>query len=172
MNKLKIFILILLASAGLGGCIKNEEVIYNDATLEFDATTWNANAVGVNYPILTRVPPFGRAVNTTVDASLTKASGTVKVRVNLVGPQKSTDTEVTYQVLQPQTTAVAGTHYVALPGKVIIPANTSFGDINLQLLSTAGAPPASVDIVLEITGGTNGAKVNPNYSKVGLRIAL
>ena len=170
MNKLKIFLFILLASASLISCVKNEEPIYTDTLIEFDATTWNANAVGVNYPILTRVPPFARAVNTTLDPTLTKNSGTIKIRVNLVGPQRSTATEVTYQILTSATTAVAGTHYTALPGKVTIPANSSFGDIDLQLLNTASAPPASVDLVLELTGGTN-VKVNPNYSRVGLRIA-
>jgi hypothetical protein len=171
MNKLKIALLILLVSFSLVSCVKNEEVVYTGGTVEFDATTWNANAAGVTYPILTRVPPFARAVNTTLDALLNKNSGTVKIRINLVGPQRPTDTEVTYQVVAGNTTAVAGTHYTALPGKVTIPANSSFGDISLQILPTAGTPPpTSVDLVLEITGGTNVA-VNPNYNKIGLRIA-
>lgn len=171
MKKIKIFLFVLLASAGLFSCVKNEEVTFNGAVVEFDATTWNANAVGVNYPILTRVPPFGRAVNTSVDATLTKARGTIKIRINLVGPQRSTPTEVTYQVVQGTvTTAVAGTHYTALPGKVTIPANSSFGDIDLVLLNNPATTPASVDLVLEITGGQN-VTVNPNYSRVGLRIS-
>jgi len=170
MNKLKIFLFILLASAGLISCVKNEEPLWTGSVVEFDAATWNANAVGVTYPILTRVPPFGRVVNTTVDSTLNKTRGTIKIRINLVGPQRNTPTEVTYQVVADKTTAVAGTHYTALPGKVTIPANSSFGDIDLQLLSTSSAPPSSVDLVLEITGGTN-VSVNPNYNKVGLRIA-
>jgi len=171
MNKLKISLFILLASLALVSCVKNEEAIYGGATVEFDATTWNANAAGVTYPILTRVPPFARAVNTTVDSTLNKTRGTIKIRVNLVGPQKSTPTEVTYQVLQSATTAVAGTHYAALPGKVTIPANASFGDIELQLINNPGSTPPSVDLVLELTGANNGVTVNPNYNKVGLRIA-
>ncbi|HYF32852.1 MAG TPA: DUF4843 domain-containing protein [Chitinophagaceae bacterium] len=171
MSKLKISLFILLASISLMGCVKNEEVIFTGAVIEFDATTWNANAAGVNYPILTRVPPFRRAVNTSVDPVLNKNSGTVKIRINLVGPQRTTDTEITYQVLAANTTAVAGTHYTALPGKVIIPANSSFGDIDLQILPTAGTPPpSSVDLVLELTGGTN-VTVSPNYNRIGLRIA-
>jgi hypothetical protein len=169
MNKLRIALFILLASLSLASCVKNEEPIYTGATIEFDATTWNANAVGVNYPILTRVPPFARAVNTNVDPVLNKNSGTIAIRVNLVGPQRTTATEVTYKVL-PNSTAVAGTHYVALPGTVTIPANSSFGDIQLQLLSTAPTPPTSVDLILELTGGSN-VNVNPNYNRVGLRIA-
>jgi hypothetical protein len=172
MNKLKISLFILLASLSIVSCVKNEEAIYTGASVEFDATTWNANAAGVTYPILTRVPPFARAVNTTVDSTLNKTRGTIKIRINLVGPQKSTPTEVTYQVLQSATTAVAGTHYVALPGKLTIPANASFADIDLQLINNpAPPPPASVDLVLELTGANNGATINPNYNKVGLRIA-
>lgn len=170
MNKLKISLFILLASFSLLGCVKNEERIFTGAVVEFDATTWNANAAGVNYPILTRVPAVGRPVST-AEPVITKNIGTVKIRINLVGPQRSTDTEVTYQVLPTGTTAVAGTHYTALPGKATIPANSSFGEITLTVLATAGTPPpASVDLILELTGGTN-VTANPNYARVGLRIA-
>lgn len=170
MNKLRISVFILLASLSLVSCVKNEEPIYTGSTIEFDATTWNANAAGFTYPILTRVPAFARATSTG-DPTLTKNSGTIKLRVNLVGPQRPTDTEVTYQVVAANTTAVAGVHYTALPNKVTIPANSSWGDINLQILPTAGTPPpTSVDLVLELTGGTN-VGVNPNYNKLGLRIA-
>ena len=149
MNKLKISFLILLASLSLVGCVKNEERIWTGAVVEFDATTWNANAVGVNYPILTRVPAVGRPIST-AEPVLNKNIGTVKIRVNLVGPQRTSDTEVTYQVLTANTTAVAGTHYAALPGKLTIPANTSYGEITLQVIATPGTPPpSSVDLVLE-----------------------
>ncbi|MGB8193438.1 MAG: DUF4843 domain-containing protein [Chitinophagaceae bacterium] len=170
MNKLKISLFILLAAFSLVSCVKNEEAIFTGGVIEFDAATWNANAVGVNYPILTRVPPFARAVSTTVDSTLNKTRGVIKIRVNLVGPQRNTPTEITYQVLPTVTTAVAGTHYTALPGTLTIPANASFADIDLQLLNTATAPPATVDLVLELRSGTN-VSVNPNYNRVGLRIA-
>lgn len=171
MRKFRIFLFISFSALLLAACIKNKEVVFTGGVVEFDAASWNANAVGVTYPILTRVPPFSRAVSTTIDPALTKNSGTIKVRVNLVGPQKSTDTEVTYEVVSASTTAVAGVHYAALPGKVIIPANSSFGDISIQILSpTTTPPPSSVDLVLQLNGGT-GLPANPNYNKVGLRIA-
>jgi len=169
MKFIKIYLITLVSLAGLSGCIKNDLATVKGSFAEFDATTWNANASGKTYPILTRVPAYGRAVNTS-DPLLTRNSGTVKIRVNLVGPQRSTDTEVSYSVDAASTTAVAGTHYVALPGKVTIPANTSFGEISLQILSTSSAPPATVDLVLVITGGAD-VKPNENYKYVGLRIA-
>ena len=170
MNKIKIAFLILIASVTLASCVKNEEVIWSGAVVEFDATTWNANAAGRTYPILTRVPAVGRPVST-AEPTITKNSGTIKIRVNLVGAQRSTPTEVTYQVVTAVTTAVAGTHYTALPGKLTIPANQSYGEIDLQILPTAGTPPpTSVDLVLELTGGAN-VTANPNYGSIGLRIA-
>ncbi len=168
MKLIKLYVIALVSLAGLSGCIKNDLATVKGTFAEFDATTWNANASGKTYPILTRVPAYGRAVNTS-DPLLTKNSGTVKIRVNLVGAQRSTDTEISYSV-DPASTAVAGTHYVALPGKVTIPANSSFGEINLQILSTSSAPPASVDLILVLTGGAD-VKPNENYKYIGLRIA-
>jgi len=169
MKLIKLYLIVLVSIAGLSGCIKNEFGRAPGTFAEFDATTWNANAAGRTYPILTRVPAFGRAVNTG-DPLLTKNSGTIKLRVNLVGPQRTTDTEISYAVDAANTTAVAGTHYAALPGKVTIPANTSFGEINLQLLALGTAPPATVDIVLVLTGDAE-VKANENYKYIGLRIA-
>ena len=170
MKRIKSYLIFLVSLAGLSGCVKNEFPSVKGSFVEFDATTWNANAAGQTYPILTRVPAFGRAVNTS-DPLLTKNSGTIKIRVNLVGPHRSTDTQISYSVDAAATTAVAGTHYTALPGTVTIPANSSFGEINLVLLNTATPPPTSVDLVLMLTGGDGDVKANENYKYIGLRIA-
>src|SRR5687768_10540977 len=83
----------------LTGCIKNEEVVYQrNSVVEFDAATWNAKVSGEKYPLLTRVPPYGRAANTN-DPSLRRTSGTINLRVNLVGPQLTTDTEIPFWVM-------------------------------------------------------------------------
>ncbi|MDQ6608645.1 MAG: DUF4843 domain-containing protein, partial [Bacteroidota bacterium] len=144
--------------------------LYTGATVELDAATWNANSVGVTYPILTRQPAAGRASSSSFasDSTITRRSGTVQLRVNLVGGLRATDTEVTYTVDQTASTAVAGTHYTTLPGKVTIPANSSFGFINVPILNP-GATSGSVDLVIKLTGGTN-VTVSPNYNTVGLRI--
>src|SRR5688500_8280221 len=95
-NNILFFVGLLIT---LAGCIKNEEVVYQrNPVVEFDAATWNAKASGLNYPILTRVPPVGRAANTN-DPSLRRTSGTITLRVNLVGPQMTTDTEINYEVM-------------------------------------------------------------------------
>lgn len=165
------FLSFALLSVLAVSCIKNEEVLYNGSVVELDAATWNANSVGVTYPILNRMPAEGRATSAAFasDSILTRRSGTVRLRVNLVGAQKSTATEVTYEVDAAASTAVAGTHYTALSGKTTIPANSSFGYIDIQILNP-GATTGTRDLVIRLTGGT-GVDVNTNYSTVGLRIS-
>lgn len=170
MKKTGILILFIsLFSIFIMGCVKNEDVVYTGSVVEMDAATWNANSVGVTYPLLTRLPAAGRASTPARDAALSRTSGTVELRVNLVGAHRSTDTEVTYEVVSGATTAVAGIHYTALPGKVIIPANSSFGIISVPILNP-GAGTDPVDLVIRITGGAN-VTPNANYTTAGLRIA-
>ncbi len=152
----------------LGGCIKNEQVVFQDAQIEFDAAAWNANALGVTYPILTRVPALGAATSTAAP-SITRTSGTFTVRVNLIGGQKSTATTFSYKVAS-ESTAIAGTHYAAFSGTGTIPANSSFATIPVTILNP-GPGVGSVTLVLELLSG-NGLTAATNYNKVGLSIAL
>ncbi|WP_345955506.1 hypothetical protein [Mucilaginibacter sp. PAMB04168] len=56
------------------------------------------------------------------------------VKVQLVGPQRSTAAELNYTV-DASSTAVAGTHYtIANTGKLTLPANSSFGWIRVNLI--------------------------------------
>jgi hypothetical protein len=165
-----LFSIFLFFSLSLvSSCVKNEDVLYTDTVVEMDAATWNANSVGVTYPVLTRRPAAGRASTATLDPVLSRTSGTIQLRVNLVGAHRSTDTEVTYEVVTSSTTAVAGTHYAALPGKLVIPSNSSFGVIDISILNP-GPSATPVDLVIKLTSGTN-AKLNTNYTTVGLRIS-
>jgi hypothetical protein len=51
------------------------------------------------------------------------------IRVNLVGPQRASDTNVSFAI-DPTSTAVAGTHYSLIStGSIVIPAKKSFGFI-------------------------------------------
>jgi len=93
--------------------------VYTGSVVEFDAATWNANAAGLTYPMMTRVPTLNAATPTSA-ASLTRAIGTVTLRVNLVGAQKSTPTTFDFKVAT-ESTAVAGTHYTAITGTGTIP---------------------------------------------------
>ena len=162
------FIMTMVAAFILNGCVKNENVIWEGSQIEFDAAIWNSNGAGLTYPILARVPAQGRATPTSQPA-LTRNSGTVELRVNLVGAQRSTPTNFTYQVVGAESTAVAGIHYAAPSGTGTIPANSSFGIITINILNP-GASTGSKVLVIELTDSPD-AKVSVNYSKVGLSIS-
>jgi hypothetical protein len=165
----RIFLSITTAVALLlGGCIKNEQVIFQDAQIEFDAAAWNANALGVTYPIMTRIPILGAATPTSAPF-ITRASGTFTVRVNLIGGQKTTAQQFSYKVAT-ESTAIPGTHFATFSGTGTIPANASFATIPVTILNP-GPGVGSVVLVLELLTG-NGLTAAPNYNKVGLSIAL
>jgi hypothetical protein len=164
----KIFITTVFTALLFTSCIKNEEVIFKGSQVEFDAAIWNANSAGITYPILTRIPAQGIATPTS-QPTLTRTSGTVQLRVNLVGAQSSSPITFNYQVVSGETTAVAGTHFTALSGTGTIPANSSFGLISVDILNP-GATSGSKVLVLQLIDGA-GSKVSFNYSKVGLSIS-
>jgi len=167
MKKIKIYIIALIGLS-LSSCIKNDNNTYQGPTeLEWDADTYNANSVGVTYPIFTKLPGYGRAQIST-DPAITRTSGAIKFRVNLVGPQQNTDITVSYIVVSAATTAVAGTHYTTT-GTFTIPAHTSFGEVTVNILNP-GATSGTKDLVLELVPQA-GLIVNANDLDIGIRIA-
>lgn len=177
----------------LSGCIKNDPVLIEGAKVEFDATALNPNAVGLTFPILARVPAFGRVANTT-DSTLRRSPQTIRVRINLVGAQLSSPGTVGYEVstTSPISTfnmpatitgqtpsapagtlaisnAVAGTDYVALSGKIDFPANSSFAFINITILNPGPTAGQGKYIGLKLN---NSGSIQPsvNYSELGLVI--
>ncbi|WP_345951759.1 hypothetical protein ABDD95_10055 [Mucilaginibacter sp. PAMB04274] len=177
MKNIKIYLVALVAIL-FSSCIKDEKVVFTDSVVEWDASVYNANAAGLNYPFLTRVPGYGRATVTT-DPTIARTSGSIKLRINLVGAQRSTPTTVTYRVValaQPQnptaTTplpAVAGTHFTT-SGTATIPANSSFGEVEVQIVNPGVTSTAPRDVVLEIMS-TDGVKPSENDKFVGIRIS-
>lgn len=170
MKRIITFILAIATVSLLGSCVKNELPVFTAPVAEFDAASWNANGAGLSFPILTRVPGYGRAVAAS-DPLLTRTSiGIKKFRVNLVGQQLSTDTDVYVIMNSVTSTAVAGTHYKQFSPVVKIPAKTSFGEMEVEILNpgVAGTPK---DLELILSTGTNGVAGNPNYNKIRLRIA-
>lgn len=160
---------IFLMLVVLTGCIKNELTTYKtDPKVEWDASTWNANAAGLTYPFLVKVPVPG-IVTPASQPNLTRTTGTVSLRVNLVGAQRTTDTNFDYIVATAESTAVSGKHFAAISGKGTIPANSSFGTVTVTILDP-GATSGSVDLVLQLVDNSN-ITASVNYSKVGLRIA-
>jgi hypothetical protein len=64
---------------------------------------------------------------------------------------------------------VAGTHYTALNGKLTIPAKSSFGYIDVQVLN-AGASAGQAKFLGIQLDSTGSVLPNPNYNKIGLII--
>lgn len=190
-------ILAIIAITGtvlMSGCIKNDPVTWKeDPQAEFDATSWNANAVGLTYPIIGRIPGYGRVANTS-DSTLRRLSRTIRIRVNLIGAHSKTEETVGYDLFTPSpiftfsmpatisgqtpsapaatlavTDAVPGTHFAALSGTVTIPANSSFGYLDLVVLPTAATPGSGSFVGFKLNN--NGSiKAAVNYSQLGLVI--
>ncbi len=166
-RNLKLFLIIPALLFAMGSCIENEPIIFTESVAEFDATVWNAPAVGTNYPILTRVAGYGRALSTTLDPLITRTSGVINFRLNLVSAQFSSDQTVSISVVTDKTTAIAGTHYT-VPTTVVIPANSSFAEIPVTVLNP-GPTSGSVDLVLQIDGNET-VKPSENFKRLGIRI--
>jgi hypothetical protein len=170
--KIKSIIIAISAMLFLSSCIKNDLPVWTKATVEFDAASWNTNAAGRTYPILTRVPAYGRAANTS-DAVLSRAStGIRKFRVNLIGKQFDQPVTVQYDLFGGDggSTAREGTHFKTARS-FVIPAKSSFGELEVEILNPgAQAGVASVDLLLILTG-SEGIETSVNYRILGLRIA-
>lgn len=169
MKKGIIKLLTLVLSAWtlvFSSCVKNEEILFTGLVVEWDGATYNARSSGKEYTLFTRVPLYGGAVNNS-QPLITRKSGTVKLRVNLVGEQRGTATEIGYRVVATETTAVAGTHYTT-GSTVVIPANSSFGEVEVKILD-AGAAAGVKTLVLELTGNT---EIQPSnrHKQIGLSI--
>jgi hypothetical protein len=190
---------IIFGALLVTGCIKNKDVIMDKTVAEFDATTWNAAASGVNYPILVRLAPFGRPILTSgpnVNNTITRTTGSLQLRVNLVGPTSKEQRTVGYQLFNlpasftsvafPATPtgqtpalaaatltlipAVEGVHYNTINKKSItIPADSTWGYLNIQILNpgaTAGRA-AAFGVRLDSTGTV---LPSPNYSEIAVAI--
>ncbi|MEJ7828627.1 MAG: hypothetical protein WKF91_10535 [Segetibacter sp.] len=195
--KIKYSLTVLLAILVFTGCIKNDPVILREQLVEFDATSFNNNSLGfastINFPILGRNPGFGRVSNTT-DSTIRRFAQTLRLRVNLIGPQSSKDETVGFEIFgtpiitfnQPATAssqtpsapgatlgifdAVAGVDYALPTSKALtIPANSSFGFLDLQILASPAAPGTGRFIGIRLNN-TGSLKVSVNFSELGLVI--
>ena len=177
MKKYSFIAYIGLASLLFSSCIKEDvKTFQGNPVIEFDAAVFNSVTAGFTYPILTRAAGYGRGVSTTLDPLITRTtSTTVKLRVNLVGPQRSTDEVFTYRIISdavpvaPNALAVVATHFSA-SNTFTIPANTSFGEVTITVLNTGISSTTPREVHLELEGNGKVA-ASANYKKVAIRIA-
>lgn len=175
MKRNHLYLFVIALSFFFTSCIKNEGVVFKDKLyVEFDATVLNTPLTGQLYPVLTRVPTYGAAVSP-ANPSITRASGTIKFRVNLVGAQQSTDQVIKFKAVSgatiPTTAAQAdaGTHY-SITGNVTIPANKSFGEVEITVINPGVSSTTPRAFVIELEG--NGTVLpSENYKRLGIQIA-
>jgi hypothetical protein len=192
--KKNINILLLSTLVLLFSCIKQvEKQMQGNSVAEIDATPLNSSNAIAGYPVLAKIPAFARPI-LTADSTLRRLNGTVRVRINLVGPQVNNALTVGYKIMStsPLTTfsfpatasgqtpsaaaatlnvtnAVSGTHYTPLSGLCTIPANSSFGYIDIAMINGAPSPGQARFIGIQLdSSGT--LLPNPNYNKLGLVI--
>jgi|JI8StandDraft_2_1071088.scaffolds.fasta_scaffold15564_2 hypothetical protein len=164
--------LLILISTGItllmSSCIKNDLATFTAAQIEWDAASWNANSTGLTYPMMTRVPIYGFATGTSAPL-INRTTGTIRLRVNVVGAQAATDRAFTFKFNQAESTGAPGTHFQAVTGTGTIPANSSFGFVDFVVLNP-GAGTGTATAVLELTENAV-FKPATNYAKIGLSIA-
>ncbi|GAB3199127.1 hypothetical protein ABID22_001804 [Pontibacter aydingkolensis] len=173
-----LFIFIALIAFSATSCIENEDIVFKGELVELDAATWNANTAGKDYPALTRVPGENRVIVTSTDPLISRTSGKIKLRVNLVGAQVDTDQEIRYEIVPNETwvsgtnnaqPAIEGTHFKT--GRtMVIPANSSFGYIEVEILNPGTALDTQKLILIELQGNDR-IKPSKNEKRVGLVIA-
>jgi len=157
-------------------CIKQiDKNFTGNSVVEFDVAVLNSSTPPYTYHVATRVAQFGLPITTTNSPALTRTSGNIRLRVNLVGPQRDADETISYRVLTdvtpstPAQLAVAGTHFNT-GTTFTMPAKSSFGEIEVQVLNTGTSSTTPREVHLELVGNTN-LKPSENYKRVGLRIA-
>lgn len=161
-------VILLVTSVVFSSCIKEDLKTFEGNTfVEFDAAVLNTPATGKTYPILIRVPAYGTAV-IGANPAITRTSGQIKFRVNLVGPQSGSDRTINYRVVTSESTAVQGTHFTTT-GSLTIPANSSFGELTINVLNPGVSSPTPVVLVVELQGGGD-IRPSENYKFLGISI--
>jgi len=92
------------------------------------------------------------------------------VRLNLVGQQLSEPVTILVGV-DPESTAIAGVHYRLVDNEVTIPANSSFVDMPLEILTGNLGTEESPNLTLTILDAGD-MKISTNYNQLTLEIRL
>jgi hypothetical protein len=157
MKKIVLNFIALVAVLSCAACFTEPDQTLDEVTwVEFQTTIVSTPAVGRTYPFI---------------AVARTAPGAKTTTVNLVGPQRASATDITF-VADEASTAKDGTHYKLLNGgKVTIPANSSFGQCGIEVLSAPRDSGKTVDVVLRLEQSGD-IKPSENYRRIGYRINL
>lgn len=86
-------------------------------------------------------------------STVVEGSGEINIQTQLVGPQESSPVTVNF-VVDESSTAIEGTHYsLVTDGSIQIAAETSSGQIVVNVSGTSLAADETVTLILRLTGG-------------------
>ncbi|MCH7414814.1 DUF4843 domain-containing protein [Belliella sp. R4-6] len=142
------FVALLALSVSCIEDIDQTRIFKGDPLVEFNSPVSNAN--------------FTRLTNA--------GAGVISEQVNLIAPQFSSDQTITFRVDSELTTAEAGVHYnLGSNGSFVIPANSSFGSAQVEILGTAIPAGTTRLLVLELVGN-DVIKPSENHKRVRISI--
>ena len=195
----KVFLYIAIAVGISACIKEDVKTFQGSTVLEFDATVLNPVTAPLTFPVLVQIPRNAVpvvALNSTcsnsasVEPFLKRTSGMIKLRVNVVGPTQPTARDIDVITIpiaaqlpsisfrQPSpcsivtlTTAdaVAGTHYSLVSNTITVPADSSFGYLQINILD-AGATAGQTRVAGFELKETNTAKPSANYKKIAISI--
>lgn len=151
------FLGLMAVSLCISGCMDDSgfDILWEGREVEFEAASLPNQTV-------TEVVFLDNSQNNQTDLTM--------LRINLVGAQ--IPDEVTLSIgVDPSSTAVQGVHYRMERMDVTIPANSSFVDLPIEILTGNLATEETPDLVLNIIDAGN-VKVSANYGTVTLQIRL
>jgi len=156
MKKITQFLLLAIVMGGMSACLENPNLTYTGSSVvEFNTSVITAPAAGRTYPLL----------------SVSNGAGIQTTRINLVGAQRPTDQIIKVAVDPALSNAVAGTHYKIVNENVTIPANSSFGDLQIEILRVPPQTGTTLNLVVTIEGNAE-TKPSENYKRLGWAIRL
>jgi hypothetical protein len=156
MKKNMLYLLAFGAVFSLAACFTEPDQTLDEVTwVEFQTTIVSTPATGRTYPFI---------------AAARTSPGVRTTQVNLVGPQRPSDTPINF-VVDEASTAVAGTHYRIAGNTFNIPANTSFGQCGIEVLNAPRDSGKTVDVVLRLEQSGD-IRPSENYKRIGFRISL
>lgn len=152
MNKIiKALSLILLFTS----CFKeyDDYFLITKKAVEFEDAVVVSNATGRYYPILPNVFTL---------------HGTVSYQVNMFGEQSNVDQNIKYRIVDEESTAVEGKDFEFVNGDgIVIPANSSFGNLELNVLPTIEGTKI---LVVELVGNDE-VQVSEKYKTIGIMMS-
>ena len=143
----------------IASCFKEKDNTFDgDGTfVEFQTAITTAPSLGRTYPLV----------------ATKRNAGIISLQVNLVGRQRTSDESIKF-VADSLSTATAGVHYRLVgDGAFNIPANSSTGTCQIEILNPTTDVGLVRDVVLRLEGNVSGdIKPSENYRRIGYRITF